>query len=861
MGLKYLIKGKSFVLFTFFQFYFTLIAAAQTNGDFRSRQDGVWTNSLCWEIFSNGNWINSSYSPSQLDGHIQVRHTIQIGSDQVMDQVLLDTGATLSILPGVTVTVTNSPDAQELILRGTLINSGMCFFSPSSIMYIDSGGTYIHNSSIASSSVLDASSMHAQSNWVYRGNGTLAPPVSISNRHYGNLIFESTAGNWNRSITGTGSSSCTSLSIGINVMIINNYTGILSIHGNLSLQGSLVNGSGTQKIVLDGTTALLSGNNLNSFYDQLSIPSSANYSLLNNMTTSASSSLTVYGILNCNSSVIDGNNNGSSFFLKSDAWLKTGHSFGITSSITAFTQNNFSDSANIEFSGNGNQDVILYNPTLNNLRINAVAGTQLRLKNNIITITGALELMEGLFSVDSNTINFKGKAISGQSNNLLTTIQSSLIFTGGDSSTFIPAAILQLKNLTINKTTSHVLLNSDIHIYGTLTLTKGKINTGIHTIYSEGTIANTITGGSDSSFISGKLCRSLSAGDSINIVYPIGKSLFEPIEFSNLKIDTMTKLLVEVFETTPNGTSDSISLTGMLMNRFWNLKTVGLNRISRLEAITVYPTNPNPPLQQSSRLAYSADNSSLSFHGLGGIIGSNFISNQQGLSSCQLNDLNSTDGSFISVAIEANQGGVYIDSNCVSLLKIKLFIQGFYNSNQSMRATIDPNLVPGICDSVNVELHAITAPYNLEYNLTGLLDTAGNINLVIPYLNGQSFYIVVKHRNSLETWSSFPIVFNNPITIYDFSSAAGKAYGNNQVEIEPGIFAIASGDISSAASGLTYNQDGIIDRYDLNYLENEMLVFNAGNSSSDLTGDNMLELSDYSLLENNLSLLLHVLRP
>ncbi|MBK6643481.1 MAG: hypothetical protein IPG39_20755 [Bacteroidetes bacterium] len=152
----------------------------------------------------------------------------------------------LSINPGVMVTAINSANVFEIVLKGTLLNQGMLFFSPSSKMRIDSGGTYIHNSSVSSSVLLDACSIDSLSTFIYRGNGTLAPPVSLSNRTYGHLVFESTAGNWSRTITGLIPHH-TSLNIHSNVMLINNLSNSMTIR-DMILNGSLVNGSGIQKL-------------------------------------------------------------------------------------------------------------------------------------------------------------------------------------------------------------------------------------------------------------------------------------------------------------------------------------------------------------------------------------------------------------------------------------------------------------------------------------------------------------------------------------------------------------------------------------------------------------------------------------
>ncbi len=861
MEIKVLKREKKIIPLICIQLFVSFNILSQLNGDFRSIQNGNWSNKANWEEYNSGNWIAPSYPPSQLDGQISVRHNIQISADQVMDQVMIDTGASIIIQPGVTVTVTNSVSTIELYVKGKVINSGMLFFSPSSIMLADSGGTYIHNSSVASSAVLDATQLHAQSYWVYRGNGTLAPPVTFSNRHYGHLVFESTAGNWNRTISGSNPASCTSLRIDQGVMLINNYTGLLTIHGNLCLDGTLVNGSGLQKIVLDSNTGQLSGSNLNNFFDTLIVQLTARYSLENTMTTSPSSTFTVLGFLDCKTNNLVGNSNGSTFSLMSDAWLKTSHSEGIIASISGFSANNFSENANYEFSGDADQFVNFYSSSMKNLTVNGSINSMHTLKTSYITISGTLNLIEGLFSIDSNTINLSGTPITGQSQNLLSTTHSSLQFTGIDTGVYIPSSISILKNLYLNKLQNNISQQNDLIIIQTLSLLKGNLVTGAYCVRLEGELNNCIFGGTDSSYIDGCLSLKLPTGDSITCLFPIGKNWFHPLQFRNLTTIANTELKAEVYETIPTGTSDGISLQGVQSNRYYNIKAIGNNGITVVDEISIIPNSVTPALDTNSKIGFSTNNSAYSFHGIGGIINANNITSTLNLSSCQLNDLCSSDGSYISIADAGISEGIFIDTNCISLLRLKLFIQGFYKGNGSMRATIDPSLFPFVCDTVIVELHSPVTPFVVNYLFISTVDTSGNISIELPSQLWQSFYLVVKHRNSLEIWSAIPVQFDSLTVTYDFSDGSNKTFGNNTIEIDAGVYAMISGDFAGYAISNPACQDGLIDSYDFAGMESDLFSFSTGYRTSDLTGDNIIDISDYSLLENNINQGVQVIRP
>jgi hypothetical protein len=748
----------------------------QTNGDYRSSNPGNWADVNNWEYYNAGMWQQALMAPNQLSGQIEVRHQIIISADQVMDQVIVDEGAAILIQPGVMVTTTNSPASIELLVKGTVINAGMLFFSPSANMKIDSAGTYIHNSSVASSAVLDVTLFHPQSNWVYRGNGSLAPPVSISNRHYGNLIFESTAGNWSRTITGSSPASCSSLRIDTNVMIINNYTGAFSIQGSLLLTGALVNGSGKQKIILEGQAGDISGSNLVNFYDSLVIQPYSSYELLNNMSASTSSAFLVRGSLHCYSKMINGNNNGSSFILQAGAWLKTSHAMGVKGSVNAFSLPVFSDDACYEFSGDSNQEIGLYNYNVRDLKINCTTGTMLSLKNNT--------------SVKEN-----------------------------------------------------------------LYLQKGIILTQPYALLAEGNIV----GGNDSSFIRGSLSRKIPPSVAQHWFFPLGGIYYHPLTLRQVNCQSSTHLKVDVFESVPAGSPDGISIQGAMADRYYQLKTTGTNGITAINEIVLSLKFISPALTPSSKIGCSPDNDFYSYHGLGGLFASDSIRSVQAFTDCYITELSSVDGIFIGIAEEGSPGGIYTDSICYPMMQIKAFIQGFYTGNGMMKATIDPLLSPSICDSIEIELHSAAFPFELNYQFKSTVSISGMISLDKSSVSPNFYFIVLKHRNALETWSSVPVYFHDTLMSYDFSDSASKAFGNNLADLGDGRFAIYSGDLGSTND--PFLKDGIIDMTDLVQLENALHSFSGGYIRTDITGDQLTDLSDQSMMENNIILGIQVIKP
>ncbi|MBP6335678.1 MAG: hypothetical protein KA444_09425, partial [Bacteroidia bacterium] len=185
----------------------------------------------------------------------------------------------------------------------------------------------------------------------------------------------------------------------------------------------------------------------------------------------------------------------------------------------------------------------------------------------------------------------------------------------------------------------------------------------------------------------------------------------------------------------------------------------------------------------------------------------------------------------------------FVDEDCFVTLNLKVMIEGFYLGNGRMAATIDSVNYPGVCDSLMVELHSSSAPFTQLYSDTTLIDIYGNGSFVFPgTLQNQSCYIVVRHRNTLETWTAFPVLFSNTSISYIFSDADSKAFGNNMKDLGDGSYALYSGDVDG---------NGSINLVDLFALENAIQLFVTGYSVDDLTGNQLIDNSDYSLMENN----------
>ena len=143
-----------------------------------------------------------------------------------------------------------------------------------------------------------------------------------------------------------------------------------------------------------------------------------------------------------------------------------------------------------------------------------------------------------------------------------------------------------------------------------------------------------------------------------------------------------------------------------------------------------------------------------------------------------------------------------------------------------------------------------------DYTTTAVLHTNGVATMQFPpAVNGNSYYIAVKHRNSIETWSKLPVAFTGT-TEYNFSSGLSQAYDDAvnppMASMDGGIYALYGGDV---------NHDGGIDASDLSDIDNDNAIFAFGYNTTDITGDVATDASDLQVVDNNSQLFLFYARP
>jgi hypothetical protein len=195
-----------------------------------------------------------------------------------------------------------------------------------------------------------------------------------------------------------------------------------------------------------------------------------------------------------------------------------------------------------------------------------------------------------------------------------------------------------------------------------------------------------------------------------------------------------------------------------------------------------------------------------------------------------------------------------VDSlNTLSLdvhLYLTAYLEGLYLGANTMVASpfsADGVSPTNIADTITVELHEEFPPYLLAYSTQALLETNGFSDVLFTGTgaNGNNYYVVVKHRNSVVTWSAVPVAMSNAGVSYDFSLSQTQAAGDNMKDDGTGVLLLYSGDI---------NQDGSIDFNDYPALDIGSSNGDLGYLATDLNGDASVDFNDYPLIDLNGSL-------
>lgn len=208
------------------------------------------------------------------------------------------------------------------------------------------------------------------------------------------------------------------------------------------------------------------------------------------------------------------------------------------------------------------------------------------------------------------------------------------------------------------------------------------------------------------------------------------------------------------------------------------------------------------------------------------------------------------------------QGFQQPDSLKISPLVVKAFLQGSYQGGGAMVPTLfdlGMSTDPTATDSIEVGLwsQANLSNPQPDYIDKAILHSNGQVTAAFneDVIRGKNYYIVLRHRNAIETWGTNPLdVINN--NNYDFSTALVKAYSDGlspaMQNLGDGNFGLYSGDV---------NQDGTVDGQDMNVVDNNTREGVFGYYNSDINGDGATDGLDMNVVDNNTRYGLFTARP
>lgn len=159
-----------------------------------------------------------------------------------------------------------------------------------------------------------------------------------------------------------------------------------------------------------------------------------------------------------------------------------------------------------------------------------------------------------------------------------------------------------------------------------------------------------------------------------------------------------------------------------------------------------------------------------------------------------------------------------------------------------------------LSDTMSVYLASPAAPYAFIDSAVIVLDSISFTGRAkFSAAETGTYYLVVKHRNSVETWSAAggEAYLAGGTQAYDFTCSQNKTYGSNAVLVGS-QYCMYSGDV---------NQDGFIDFSDLTLIDNDAYNFASGYRATDVNGDLFVDFSDLTLVDNNAYQFAGVVRP
>ncbi|MFH1120978.1 MAG: GEVED domain-containing protein [Bacteroidota bacterium] len=197
-----------------------------------------------------------------------------------------------------------------------------------------------------------------------------------------------------------------------------------------------------------------------------------------------------------------------------------------------------------------------------------------------------------------------------------------------------------------------------------------------------------------------------------------------------------------------------------------------------------------------------------------------------------------------------------INPQAQKILNLTVMLEGLFEpSTQQMRKANDeygPRFPGTVADQIIVSLALSAAPYTVIASSGNVdLNQDGTCTAYFPAALSESYYLVINHRNSIESWSSTPVSFSESSISFSFSDTPSKIYGNNSILIG-GKYCLYGGDV---------NQDDTVDTGDMTPIDNDASAFTSGYYATDANGDGIVDTGDVTIVDNNGSAFVGAVHP
>ena len=214
---------------------------------------------------------------------------------------------------------------------------------------------------------------------------------------------------------------------------------------------------------------------------------------------------------------------------------------------------------------------------------------------------------------------------------------------------------------------------------------------------------------------------------------------------------------------------------------------------------------------------------------------------------CAGTPVNTDDGNPCTADACDPSTGVITHTLTCAALNATILIEGYYLGGGLMTNCYFTTLQspdPSDADVITISAMDPVAPFGLVDAQTGRLKTNGDVSVTfgVAVVAGNSYYLKVNHRNSVETWSAVPVLLTTAST-YSFSSATSQAFSGNEATTFDALYAaMYTGDI---------NQDCAVDGSDFLILDPDIQAGAGGYIVTDLNGDGSVDGSDFLIFDPN----------